>query len=97
MASPLSPITIPPNSPMVPDWAREAVHRLNLLTASTIGIIPDTGGVGGNAFGYSAANAQLLIPGGYTGRAQLAKLTSGGEAGYIEFKNGRVTAVQQPT
>lgn len=95
--SPLNPITIPPNAPLVPDWAREAVRRLNMLTAATLGTIPQEGGAGAAAFAYSSSNAQLLLPAGFTGRVTLAKITTTGDAGFIDVKNGRVTACNQPT
>ena len=82
---------------MVPDWAREAVHRLNLLTAATVATTPDQGNVGGYAFAYSAANAQLLLPAGFTGRIVTEKITTGGADGWMEFKDGRLISQNAAT
>jgi hypothetical protein len=95
--SPLNPIVIPASSPLVPDWAREAVRRLNLLTAATVAAVPDQGNEGGNAFGYSSSNAQLMLPSGYTGNIALEKLSTIGGDGLLTVKNGRIVSVIQPT
>src|SRR4051794_6910279 len=81
----LAPIVIPEGSPLVPDWAREAVRRLNLMVASQVASANQKGGYGSNAFVFGTGNAQLLLPAGFTGTL---KVTTPTGTALLSFKGG---------
>jgi hypothetical protein len=97
-ATNLPPIVITGNSPLVPDWAKEAVRRLNLLTGAQINSNGNPlGGYGAGAWAFGDQNAELLIPSGFSGQVVLAKLTVSGSNGSLTMSNGRVISVNQPS
>lgn len=93
----LPPIPMPSGA-LVPDWAKEAIHRLNMLTGCTVVFIQDKGGYGSSAFIFGANNAQLAIPsGGLNQTIYIPKATSTGSPGWIQFNNGIAVQYQAAT
>ena len=93
----LPPLVIPTPSPLVPDWAVQAVARLNQLTSALIVAGTTQGGYGSGAFSFSGTNAALMLPAGFTGSIEVTALTGGGTTGMITVVSGQITAVIAPT
>lgn len=92
----LPPIVIPPGNPLVPDWAFEAVRRLNLITGATTAPVSGQGGYGAGAWAFSGANAKLMLPSGFTGTIQIG-ISGGSSNGYLQIQNGQIVIAQNPS
>lgn len=97
-SSNLPPIAIPAGSPLVPEWAKEAVRRLNMITGATFVVAQTHGGYGSAIFSFTGDSAQMVVPlGGVTGSYDITKATAGGKSGRITVSNGLVTSFTSPT